>query len=300
MIQINMIAVSSVTYFYLLMAMTFSAVITVGGRLYNSKNENRLNVSGLYTFLVPLFASLSWLVLWCCDFSFDVKVLPYSVLYGIGYSCFTIGILGALKVGSTSLTALVKQVALVGVTLWGFAFWDTRFTPVSGIGIILIVISLCLCLITKEKKDDSDNVLKWLFFALLITVGNAGCSIVQRYQQMAFNYQHKNMLMFFGVLFAACVCFFLAFKEDKRNWAAALKSSWMFPALSGCGSAFSNVFVLLLVKHNMSPVIIYPGVAVGGLMITTVISVLCFRERLRPAQWCGLVVGVVALVLLNL
>ena len=287
-------------YIHLLFAMTFSATITVAGRLYNTKNDKSLNVSGLYTLLVPLAASAGWLILWCCDFSFDVKVLPYSFLYGIGYSCFTIGILGALKAGSTSLTALVKQVALVGVTIWGFAFWETPFTLTGGVGILLIVISLSLCLITKEKNDDSRNLLKWIFFAVLITVGNAGCSIVQRYQQMAFDYRHKNMFMFFGVLFAAGVCFLLSIREDKRHWGAACKSSWMFPAMAGCSSVLSNVFVLLLVKYNMSPVIIYPGVAVGGLMITTLISLTCFREKLRIAQWLGLVIGAVALVLLNI
>lgn len=221
-------------------------------------------------------------------------------MYGISYSCFTIGVLGALKVGSTSLTALVKQVALVGVTIWGFAFWDTPFTLVSGTGIVLIVISLSLCLIKKEKKDDSQDIFKWLFFAFLIAAGNAGCSIVQRYQQMAFDYQHKNMFMLFGVLFASVVRFILASREDKRNWGAACKSSWMFPAMAGCSSALSNVFVLLLVRYNMSPAIIYPGVAVGGLMITILISLVFFREKLRVAQWFGLAIGAVALVLLNI
>jgi len=287
-------------YFYLLMAMTFSATYTVGSRLYNIKNRDRSNVSGLYTFLVPAFAALSWLILWCFDFSFDARVLPYSFLYAICYSCFNIGMLGALKVGSTSLTALVKQVALVGVTFWGVFFWDTRFTLAGGIGVVLIIVSLSLCLLTKEPASDTANLRKWLLYAVLIALGNSGCSIVQRYQQMVFNYQHKHMMMFFGVFFAACGCLIIASKEKKSHWPAALRSSWLFPALAGCSSAFSNVFILLLVKGEMSPVIMYPGIAVGGLMITTAISFYGFHEKLRPAQWCGLWVGAAALVLLNL
>jgi len=275
-------------------------MVTVGSRLYSSVNNNRENVSGLFNFIVPLFASVTWLVLWCLDFSFDVKVLPYSFLYGIGYSFFTIGMLGAMKTGSTSLTALIKQVSLVGVTLWGFAFWNTKFTMISAVGLVLIVISLCLCLLTREKKEDSGNFFKWLIYVLLIAVGNAGCSIVQRYQQMAFNYQHRYMFMYFGLLFATVTCLFLSVKEKKSNWPAAFRSSWIFAAMAGCGSAFSNVCILLLIKHDMSPVIIYPGVAVGGLMLTTLISLVGFREKLRPAQWVGLGVGAVALVLLNL
>ena len=288
------------TYFYLTTAMTFSAMITVGGKLYNNKNKELKNVSSLYNMLVPIFASLGWLIIWIFDFSFDARVLSYSLLYGIGYSLFTVGMLGALKEGSTSLTALVKQIALVGVSIWGFFFWDTPVTLVSITGIVLIIVSLALCLLTKEENTESNNILKWLFFALLITVGNAGCSIVQKYQQIAFDYQHKNMFMFFGVSFASVVCAMLAIREEKTNWKKAFKSSWQFPALTGCSSALSNVFTLLMIRYEMSPVIIYPGIAVGGLIITTLISLFGFHEKLRPMQWCGIAVGAVALVLLNL
>ena len=70
----------TMTYFYLLMAMSFSATITVGGRLYNNRNRDLASVSKLYNMLVPVFAALGWLVIWIFDFSFDVRVLPYSIL----------------------------------------------------------------------------------------------------------------------------------------------------------------------------------------------------------------------------
>lgn len=287
-------------YVYLVLAMAFSAAITVSGRLYNAKNAGVANVSRLYNVIVPISATLGWLVFWVSDLSFDPGVLPYSFLYGIGYSCFTYGILNALKNGSTSLTALAKQLSLVGVSIWGFLFWDTQFTALTVTGLVLIVAALVLCLVNKEQGGNGGNLIKWLFFAALTAASNAGCSIIQKYQQMAFEYQHKNMFMFFGVLFASVFCLLLSRKEEKQNWPAALKRSWMFPALAGVSSAFSNSCILLLIRDEMSPAIIYPGVAVGGLMITIFISLLCFRERIRPLQWCGLAIGAVALVLLSI
>ena len=61
------------SYCYLALAMTFSAMITIGGRLYNNKSKDLANASGLYNMLVPIFASLSWLVIWLFDFSFEVE-----------------------------------------------------------------------------------------------------------------------------------------------------------------------------------------------------------------------------------
>ena len=95
-------------------------------------------------------------------------------------------------------------------------------------------------------------------------------------------------------------CFVFSLGETKENWKRAVKQSWVFPALSGISSAGSNLFILLLVKCQMSPVILYPGIAVGGLIITTLIAFFGFREKLRPQQWAGIAFGAVALVLLNL
>ena len=291
-------------YLYLSCAMVFSAMLTICGQLYNRKNEGRPNVSRLYNVIVPASATFGWLILYLLDFSFDPMVLLYSVGYGVFYTCFTIGMVGALKVGSTSLTALVKQLSLVGASIWGFFFWDVSLTATAVYGLICIVTSLCLCLLGKEKGAEKESthrhsVWKWIPFALLIAIGNAGCSIIQKYQQIAFDGQHKNMLMVFGVFFSFLVSSCLALREERTHWKEALRSSWWFPFMAGLSSAFANVFVLILLGTEMSTVVIYSGMAVGGLILTTLISRIFFGERLRSLQWVGIGVGAVALVLLN-
>ena len=286
--------------FCLIMAMTFSATTTVGGRLYNARVQKYENVSGLYTTLVPCFGALGWLCIWITDLSFDIRVIPYSLLYGLFYLSFTVGMLCALKYGSTSLTGLVKQISLVGVSIWGFAFWATPFSYVAIIGIILTVAALVLCLLKREEGSDNYDVRRWMLYITLVAVGNAGCSITQRYQQIAFNYEYKNGFMFFAILFTALVCLLFAVNGKKNNWDSAIREAWWCPAITGLSGAFSNVFIFLMIRDNMSSSVIYPGIAVGGLMITTLISYSFFKERLRPLQWVGLAVGAAALVLLNL
>ena len=280
-------------------SMLCSAIITVGSRLYRARTEGCEGASGLYNFLVPASATFGWLIVFLTEPSFDVRVLPYAFGYGVGYSCFTLGMLGALKSGSTSVTALVKQLALVGVSFWGFFFWGTKVTLISVIGIVLIVLSLALCLL-KREEGQGYHLGRWAFYALLITVGNAGCSIIQRYQQEAFHYQYKSAFMLFGVLFSAIVCLLLGLRGPRGGWGTALRRGWYGPFLAGISSATANVCILQLIQWQMSSSIIYPGVAVGGLMITTLVSLIFFRERLSVSAWLGLAVGAVALVLLNL
>lgn len=215
-----------------------------------------------------------------------------------------IGHIKALKSGSVAMTAFIKQLSLVCVSFWGFAFWNTPLTTNTLIGLILIAIALSLCFFTGNKKANSSSTpaitLKWLFYAVILIIGNAGCSIVQRYEQMAFDGKHGSMLMVFGPLFSALTCLLLFLREEKPNWQEVVKSSWHLPTAAGISSAVLNLFIILMVSTTLSPSVIYPGIAVGGLTITTLSSVVFFRERLKNSQWIGLGVGVVALIFLNI
>lgn len=287
------------SYLLLLLTMACSAMITVGSRLYRSRTAGCVGADTLYNVLVPASATLGWLLMLLWEPSFDVRILPYAAGYGAGYTCFTLGMLGALKNGPTSVTALVKQLALVGVSIWGFAFWGAPITAVAIVGLCLIVLSLVLCLL-KPEEAGGHRLGRWAFYAILITVGNAGCSIVQRYQQMALNYEHKNVFMLFGVLFSTLVCLGIGLCGERRDWGKAFCRGWYGPFLAGASSALANVCILVLIRRQMSSTVIYPGVAVGGLILTTLVSFFFFRERLRPLAWVGLAVGAAALVLLNL
>ena len=283
----------------LFFSMAASAMITVGSRLYHARTAGCADADSLYNILVPASATVGWLILFLIEPSFDTRILPYSIAYGIGYTCFTLGMLGALKNGPTSVTALVKQLALVGVSVFGFIFWDTPVTVVSIVGLCLIVISLLLCLL-KPEEGGGYSLGKWAFYAVLITVGNAGCSIIQRYQQMACDHEYKNAFMMLGVLTSALLCLAVGICGKRRDWGRAFCRGWYGPGLAGACSAGANVCILLLIKRQVSSTVIYPGIAVGGLILTTIVSFFCFRERLRPLPLLGLAVGAVALVLLNL
>ncbi len=247
---------------------------------------------------------LGWTIIYIFDFSFEPLVLLYSVGYGICYTLAIIGHIKALKCGSVALTAFIKQTSLVCVSFWGFAFWGTPLTSNTLIGLILIALALFLCFFTGNKKQSVDGqkpiTFKWVVYALILLVGNAGCSIVQRYEQMAFDGKHGSMLMVSASAFSAIVCLIMFLREEKKEWKEVVKTSWYLPTLVGISSAVLNLFIILMASTTLSPSVIYPGIAVGGFTITTLFSVIVFKERLQLSQWIGLAIGVVALIFLNL
>ncbi|MBE6567636.1 MAG: hypothetical protein E7657_03135 [Ruminococcaceae bacterium] len=293
-------------YLYLFFGMVGMGGLSIFAAFYNRKNKERPGTSRLYTLLVVIFAFLGWCVLYAFDFSFEPKVLLFSAFYGIGYATAMLGMIGALASGSVALTAFVKQFSFVFVSIWGyFVGWDT-FTLSAGLGIAAIVLSMFLCLVSGKKgKEQAEGrpavTLKWLLFASMLLGGNVLCSLLQKYEQIAYPGEHKSMMMVFGVGFAILFAFLFALKEDKTHWRAAAKTSFQFPLLAGCCSALLNLAILLLANSEViSSGLAFSGMAVGGLVLTMIADLVFFRERLSLRQWIGMALGTGALIFLNI
>lgn len=287
------------SYLYLLFAIVFSAMLSIMTAAFNKKNHIP-NIANLYNVIYMASALICWMIMYITDFCFEPKVLLYSLGYGICYAVTLIGLFNAIKCGSVSLTSFIKQLSFVGVAIWGFIFWDSPITLTIAIALFLIAIALFLCFKNNKTQTENSITFKWLVYILMLFVGNAGCSIVQKYQQMAFDGKYKYMLMFFAVAFAMLFCLLFLIKNGIPHLKSLAKGSFKFPIFAGVSSALVNLFILLLANTNLSPAVIYPCIAVGGMILAILVSVIIYKERLMKIQWVGLSVGVVAIVFLNI
>ena len=286
-------------YIYLISSVFFGASSSILGAFYNKKNNGKKSATELYNALLLSCVALFWLVAFLFDGTFDWKVLPYSILFAVCYTICNVGLINALKIGSVALTSLILQLSLIGVSAWGFLFWDAKFTPLIAFGLILVVIALWLCLYTGKKSEDRFSW-KWLIFTLMAFAGNAGCSIVQKTQQMQFNGQYGNFLMMIAIAISAIICIFIYLCSDKTDFAVTAKTSWYFPVSAGICNALLNLFVIFLATSELSPSLIYPVLAIGGLMLTTTCSALIFKEKMRWWQWLGIGLGIISVGILSL
>ena len=191
------------------------------------------------------------------------------------------------------------SLSLILTTIWGFLFWSSEVTVSVIIGLIFVVCAIVLCLYTKENEDKAVSW-KWLFYVVLAFVGNAGCSIVQRTQQVQYDGKHGNMLMLFAMGFCALAYLIIYLKSNKQDTPEMLKMSWWLPVCAGVCNLVLNVFVMLMAVTDLSPSLIYPVISVGGLAVVTIFSLLVFKEKMRWWQWLGVAVGAVAVGLLSI
>ena len=290
------------SYFYLILAVISTSLGSVFCEFYNRKSVGYKNATQLFNFIRLCSTLAVWGVLFAFDFSFEWGVLWYSLGFGLCFALVNVCIIYAFQYGSVALTSLILQTSLIGVTIWGLIFWNAPFTTLVVVGLILVLISLALCIFDKktDEKATRKNFGKWLFFAMASFIGNAGCSIIQREQQMAYAGKHGSMMMVFAVLISTLICLFLYLRCDRKNCQPVPKRNLAFPVATGVINSMLNLFVIILATSELSPSLIYPVLAVGGLAVTMLFSIFAFKEKLKWWQWIGIAVGAVAIALLNL
>lgn len=283
-------------YLYLFLSVMLVAGTNVIGKLYNQKNGDRASAP-LYTLIMLMSAFLFWLVMFIFEPSYDMDVLPYAFLFALCYTAANIGLVYALKCGSVTITSLFGKMSLILVSVWGFFFWEEPFTPISCIGLVLCALSIFLCLY-KGKEEKYVNM-RWIFFVSLVLWGNAGCSILQKTQQMNFAGQHGTFMMLIAMGVATIIfggAYIICYKDQGRETA----KSWYLPVSAGLMSAGLNLFIIILATSSLSASLIYPTLASGGLIVVCISAIFIFKEKMRLVGWVGVALGLVATALLSL
>ena len=67
--------------------------------------------------------------------------------------------------------------------------------------------------------------------------------------------------------------------------------------LSGVFVAINNKFNLYL-SGVLDAAVFFPIVNGGGLVLTSVASVILFREKLSKKQWIGVIIGILSVILI--
>lgn len=284
-------------YLFLSAAVLCSALLNITANLFNKLNKADRNFSRLYNLIVTASSCLAWCVLFIPDFDFSPQVLPYSFAFGVFYVLIFTGLFYAMKHGSPSLTSFVKQLSLIVVSMWGFVFWKNPLSLNVTIGLLLVLVALYLCF--KPEKGAKANP-TWLLFSLMLIVGNAGCSIIQKYQQLHFDGNYGKLLMVCATFTSSVICFLLNLHSDRPRVKELSRYTVILPALAGLSSTFLNVFVLKLITSSIPESVFFPVIGVGGIILTTLFSVGIYKEKLSKTRFVGLLVGIVAIVFLNI
>lgn len=277
---------------YLLLAMCLSS-----GRTITSKKMSR-DTQGKAQFFwsqIILFFSAGVLVV-IIGAGQITSLSLLTVVLGLGYGVLLVlsqwMLTLSLKEGNTSLCSVIYALGFIIPTLSGAILWDERFTAVNGAGLVLAIVVILLSA-NKQPDSQSNRVPGFIYVAMLAA---GGLGLMQKAQQ-ASSVAHEKMA-FFLVAFAfallcSCVAYWICRKPSEKP------DVGIMPVVTGLLFGGSNVCNTMLAGVLPSAVF-FPVQNISTILMSTVLGMLLFREKMTVRNIVVLALGILVVVLFSI
>jgi len=276
-------------------------VLMQGLQVFSRKLYSTHAAGGAYAFSMfsVLAAVLFFLAVSGGELNFTPEVLVYSVFFAIAYATALVGIFFAIKTGPLSLSSLFEAFSLIIPTFYGLFFLGDEVGALLVIG--LLILGASIFFVNFEKRGEEKRITPiWILYILLAFVGNGMCTVVQKMQQDAFAGAYKSEFMIVALLMVLAVLLVFSLVFERREILPTLRYSVPIGLMCGIGNGAANFFVMMLVTLKMPASVMYPLISAGGIIISYLLSRFLYKEKLSVWQNVGVLLGVLAVVLLNL
>ncbi|MBQ8605574.1 MAG: EamA family transporter [Clostridia bacterium] len=281
-------------YLLILVIVIAMSLQGVAQKQYNRKTGNKC--AFLYSGVSMAVAALFFLITSGGKLSFEIKLLPYCLAFALFFGMSVLFTFFAVREGSLSFTSLATSYSLIIPTLSGIVLYDESVSTFFYFGLAALLVSLVLI---NEYKDGKKFTLKWIVYVLLAFIGNGMCSTVQTYQQHVFDGKYKSELMIIALLTVSAVLVIISLCKERKDIGICIRKGAPYMALYGIKVALVNLLVMVL-SRKMNVSIMFPLISGGGLIATSLVSIVFYKERLTKKQYFGLLLGVIAVVLINI
>lgn len=285
-------------YFLLFLTALFIVLQKVCQDRYNAKRDSGVFFfSGMISFFAMCFfmaVNRNWT--WSADL-----ILP-AAAFGLSYAAATVFVVLAIKCGSLAKTTLITSYSLMVPALAGLLILREPLGIPMLVGMILLVLSLWL---TNHRKATAGApkekvTAKWVIFVLLGFVGNGMCSTVQKLTPHFLGEDiNQNLYMIAALGLSSAVLISASFLTKETDLRSTLKIG--APLSLFCGLFNGAVNYLAIYLNQFIPAsVMFPVLSAGELILIVPYSLLVRRERFTIKQWAGFVIGVAAVIFLNL
>jgi len=224
--------------------------------------------------------------------------LPYAIVLGIIFILlFNIIALTAQKFG-VSITSIADRTNLVIPVMFAFLFYDDKVSGLKVLGIALAVVAIVLAVSKSNTKKD-DALRPFWYYPLIVFVGGGTFAILLKVVQHDFDDLNFSafLVLTFGIAFFLGIIVFLV-QIFRGEFQFQLKN-----VIGGVALGIPNYFSLYLLLEaldtpNWESSLIFPITNVGVLVLSTILGIFIFKEKLTKKNWLGVALSVLAISLL--
>ena len=270
----------------------------VEGALIKKYNARHTKGGFIFTAMVSLFSLLFFLLTDKGGLDFRAEMIPYGIISGLLYCSASLLTFIALGCGPFTLSMLILSYSCIFSMSYGIFFLKDEVSLFTVLGIILILISLFLNR-SEKKQEEKRASLKWLVCIGISFFGSGMFGVMQKMQQLKFNNEITNEYMIVTLGISVATLFTIGFIKDYKYVGYIFKHGGIYASIAGISNGTTNFLSLLV--NTMLPISIASPIRAGAkIILAFILSVVVFKEKFLKRQVIGVIIGAVALILLNL
>ena len=249
--------------------------------------------------IICLFSMLYFIITDKGGLCFTPRLWVYGLVNSTMYATGFYAAYVAYKIGSFGITRLLTSFVVIFSTFFGIVFLKEKATVFTYIALAMIVLSLFLMNNKKDGDGKEKLSLKWLVFVILVIVSNAVIAIMGRVQVETFKGELKNEFLMISLAGASLLLFILGIVFERESFKPTIKKGFFYGSLAGIFNGVTNL--LILMTYTYLPLSVVAPVKSGlDIVISFLVSVLIYREKFTRSQFLGAIIGVIAVVLMNI
>lgn len=221
---------------------------------------------------------------------FNGTVLMLGLITGTLY-CLTL-ILCRYNIGKSGaiLATTFMQLGVLVPIVLSFVVWREIPSVIQMIGIVLSVLAIIL-ISSNDKKAPKSFVAGLLL--LLFSAGFADS--MPKFFSTCEMPDNSAGFMFCTFVVSFLICLTLAVFQKEKLSLKILTHGTVLGVTNFCASWF-----LLLAVAKLPAYLVYPMYSVISIVITAIISMIFFKEKLAKKQWLGMLIVLFSVAFLNL
>ena len=251
-------------------------------KLKTQKHINRFNIT-VYSVCFLLFG----LLLLKEEISGFTVLLGF--LFGVVTALSNLFKMLSLSTGPMNITLLVTTSSMIIPTMSGIFFGETF--SLAKLCIVLLLIGFIYLSVSKQKHTKASK--KWLLFCILAFLFQGAIGVIQKIHQTS---TYKTEVS--GFLFIAFVCaiLFCVFRSRGSEAKISLDKKAVLIGLICGGCTFGMNYINLKLSGILPSQLFFPLINGSAIVLSSIASVIIFKERLSKKQAIGLIGGIISLI----
>jgi len=222
----------------------------------------------------------------------------YSVLLGILFIVVFVLMAITTQKGGLSVVSIATKMSMVIPILFGLLYYKEDASVLKIIGILLALIAVYFSSLKAKSNISIDK--KFIIYPVLVFLGSGIVDTSIKFLEDSFVAKNDVPLFSATIFFAAGIvgALIILFKAIKGKVKIELKN-WIAGIFLGIPNYFSVYFLVKALRSEgfeSSEVFTLNNVAV--VMLSTVLGILLFKEKLIPKNWFGIFLAITSILLI--